>query len=59
MVSALNNLIMLKENFPDFYEYITTKLDIMTVESMEEFINNKNEPRKSNKARKGKKKTVS
>lgn len=59
MLSALNNLIMLKENFPDFYEHITTKLDIMTVESMEEFINNKNGTRKSNKTRQGKKKRVS
>jgi hypothetical protein len=59
MQSSLNNLIMLKENFPDFYQHITTKLDVMTVENMEEFINNKNEPRKSNKARQGKKKTVS
>lgn len=59
MLSALNNLIMLKENFPDFYKHITTKLDIMTVESMEEFINNKNGTRKSNKAREGKKKRVS
>lgn len=58
MFSSLNNLIMLKENFPDFYEHITTKLDIMTVENMEEFINNKNGTRKSNKTRQRKKKTV-
>lgn len=42
MTSSLNNLIMLKENFPDFYKYITTKLDIMTVENMQDFIENKN-----------------
>lgn len=59
MQSSLNNLIMLKENFPDFYKHITTKLDVMTVENMEEFIRNKNEPRKSNKTRQGKKKAVS
>jgi hypothetical protein len=59
MQSSLNNLIMLKENFPDFYKHITTKLDVMTVESMEEFIKNKNGTRKSNKTRQGKKKAVS
>lgn len=42
MQSSLNNLIMLKENFPDFYKHITTKLDIMTVENMQDFIENKN-----------------
>lgn len=42
MQSSLNNLIMLKENFPDFYKHITTKLDVMTVENMEDFIDNKN-----------------
>lgn len=46
MSSTLNNLIMLKENFPDFYHHITTKLDIMTVENMKDFIRNK---QKSNK----------
>lgn len=42
MQSSLNNLIMLKENFPDFYKHITTKLDVMTVENMKDFIDNKN-----------------
>jgi hypothetical protein len=32
---------MLKECFPDFYKYITTELDIMTVEQMEAFVKNK------------------
>lgn len=59
MSSTLNNLTMLKENFPEFYTHITTKLDIMTVENMQEFINNKNGTRKSNQTRQGKKKRVS
>ena len=59
MQSTLNNLTMLKENFPEFYTHITTKLDIMTVENMQEFINNKNVTRESNKVRQGKKKRVS
>lgn len=59
MQSSLNNLILLKENFPDFYKHITTKLDVMTVESMEEFIKNKNGTRKINKTRQGEKKRIS
>jgi len=59
MFSALNNLTMLKENFPEFYTHITTKLDMMTVESMQEFINNKNVTRQSSQTRQGKKKRVS
>jgi len=54
MESTLTNLKLLKENFPDFYNHITTKLDIMKVEEMEKFIKNKNEPKKSNKTRKRK-----
>lgn len=59
MHSTLNNLTMLKDNFPEFYTHITTKLDIMTVENMQEFINNKNVTRESNKVRQRKKKRVS
>ena len=59
MTSTLHNLIMLKDNFPEFYDYITTKLDVMTVENMEQFILNKNVTRKSNKIPQGKKKRVS
>ena len=59
MFTALSNLTMLKENFPEFYTHITTKLDIMTVENMQEFINNKNVTRQSNQTRQGKKKRVS
>lgn len=42
MHSCLSNLVMIKDCFPDFYEHITTKMDIMTVEAMQEFIKNKN-----------------
>jgi hypothetical protein len=59
MSSTLNNLKMLKQNFPEFYTHITTKLDIMTVENMQEFINNKNVTRQSDQTRQGKKKRVS
>lgn len=59
MPSCLNNLIFLKECFPDFYNHITTKLDIMTVENMQEFIENSNVTRQINKTRQGKKKRVS
>jgi len=38
MESSLSNLIMIKDNFPDFYQHITTKLDIMTVEQMKKYI---------------------
>ena len=41
MESSLSNLIMIKDNFPDFYQHITTKLDIMTVEQMKTYISNK------------------
>jgi hypothetical protein len=41
MDSSVVNLKMLKECFPDFYKYITTELDIMTVEQMEAFVKNK------------------
>ena len=41
MESSLSNLIMIKDNFPDFYQHITTKLDIMTVEQMNKYISNK------------------
>lgn len=59
MISTLNNLIMLRDNFPEFYNHITTKLDIMTIEDMQQFIHNKNGTRKSNQIRQGKKKRVS
>jgi hypothetical protein len=59
MESSLANLKLLKENFPDFYEHITTSLDVMKLEEMQKFFKNKNEPRKSNKTRQRKKKTVS
>jgi len=42
MDSSVVNLKMLKECFPDFYKYITTELDIMTVEQMQAFVKNKN-----------------
>lgn len=42
MQSCLNNLIMMRDCFPEFYKHITTKMDIMTVEAMQEFIKNKN-----------------
>jgi hypothetical protein len=51
MDSSVVNLKMLKECFPDFYKYITTELDIMTVEQMEAFIKNKNS-KKTNKFKK-------
>ncbi len=41
MPSSLSNLIMIKDNFPDFYKHITTKLDVMTVEEMKKYISNK------------------
>lgn len=41
MESSLSNLIMIKDNFPEFYEHITTKLDVMTVEEMKKYISNK------------------
>jgi|APGre2960657404_1045060.scaffolds.fasta_scaffold39422_2 hypothetical protein len=41
MPSSLSNLIMIKDNFPDFYKHITTKLDVMTVEEMKKYILNK------------------
>ena len=41
MESSLSNLIMIKDNFPDFYEHITSKLDVMTVEQMKKYISNK------------------
>ena len=59
MESSLANLKLLKENFPDFYEHITTSLDVMKLEEMQKFFKNKNEPRKSNKTRQRKKKPVS
>jgi len=59
MQSTLANLKLLKENFPDFYEYITTSLDVMKLEEMQKFIKNKNEPTESNKTRQRKKKAVS
>lgn len=59
MESSLANLKLLKENFPDFYEHITTSLDVMKLEEMQKFFKNKNEPRKSNKTRQRKKKAVS
>ena len=59
MESTLANLKLLKENFPDFYEYITTSLDVMKLEEMQKFIKNKNEPTESNKTRQRKKKAVS
>lgn len=52
MSSCLSNLIMIKECFPDFYEHITTKMDIMTVEAMEEFIKNKNSKNVTNRTKK-------
>ena len=55
MESTVINLKLFKECFPDFYEHITTKLDIMTVEEMTDFIKNKNkEVKKPVKKRKTK-----
>jgi hypothetical protein len=42
MESSLANLKLLKENFPDFYEHITTSLDVMKLEEMKRFAKNKN-----------------
>jgi len=55
MESTVINLKLFKECFPDFYEHITTKLDIMKVEDMNEFIKNKNKESKA-PAKKRKKK---
>ena len=52
MNSCLSNLIMIKDCFPDFYEHITTKMDIMTVEAMREFIKNKNSKNVTNRTKK-------
>lgn len=52
MNSSLINLKMLKECFPDFYDYITTELDIMPLEEMEKFINGKSNKKISNKSKK-------
>jgi hypothetical protein len=35
--STIINLKMMRDNFPEFYEHITTKLDVMTVEDMEKY----------------------
>jgi len=42
MDSTVVNLKLFKECFPDFYEHITTKLDVMNLEEMTDFIKNKN-----------------
>lgn len=47
MGSTAVNLRLFKECFPDFYEHITTKLDVMKVEEMNEFIKNKNKESKA------------
>jgi hypothetical protein len=53
MDSTAVNLKLFKECFPDFYEHITTKLDIMNLEEMTDFIKNKNkEVKKPAKKRK-------
>jgi hypothetical protein len=53
MNSTAVNLKLFKECFPDFYEHITTKLDIMNLEEMTDFIKNKNtEGKKPAKKRK-------
>jgi hypothetical protein len=46
MDSSYTNLVMLKDNFPDFYKHITQKLDIMTVEDMKMHIASKNKNEK-------------
>lgn len=51
MDSSVVNLKMLKECFPDFYKYITTELDVMTVEQMESFVKNKT-PKKARGSKK-------
>jgi hypothetical protein len=42
MESTVINLKLFKECFPEFYNHITTNLDIMKLEDMEDFIKNKN-----------------
>jgi hypothetical protein len=42
MESTVINLKLFKECFPEFYNHITTNLDIMKLEDMNEFIKNKN-----------------
>jgi hypothetical protein len=53
MDSTVVNLKLFKECFPDFYEHITTKLDVMNLEEMTDFIKNKNKQvKKPDKKRK-------
>jgi hypothetical protein len=47
MKSTVINLKLFKECFPEFYDHITTNLDIMKVEDMNEFIKNKNKESKA------------
>jgi hypothetical protein len=47
MESTVINLKLFKECFPEFYDHITTNLDIMKVEDMSEFIKNKNKESKA------------
>jgi hypothetical protein len=42
MESTVINLKLFKECFPEFYNHITTNLDIMKLEDMKDFIKNKN-----------------
>lgn len=49
MQSSIANLKMLRDCFPDFYKHITKKLDVMTVEMMEQFQKNKLKQEKNSK----------
>jgi hypothetical protein len=50
--STIINLKLMRDNFPEFYEHITTKLDVMTVEGMEKYAKDKLKQEKCTNARK-------
>jgi hypothetical protein len=50
--STIINLKMMRDNFPEFYEHITTKLDVMTVEGMEKYAADKLKREKKSNVRK-------
>jgi hypothetical protein len=50
--STIINLKLMRDNFPEFYEHITTKLDVMTVEGMEKYAKDKLKQEKRTNVRK-------
>jgi hypothetical protein len=50
--STIINLKLMRDNFPEFYEHITTKLDVMTVEGMEKYAKDKLKQEKCTNAKK-------